>query len=451
MNGGIGMAGEVPEKSGTRQSGGLDTKIVLLAAAALTLLVLGIVFMGPASPPAAQNGGSGTAALETPTAKLLLDSFDRGASASSGKYFLNYTVNDNGATAGYEIASNGTHKWIRESGDFGSRSGYYGPNKQGDAVCLTYNGETRCARAGADETVSGIAENLRLFIPTMPAYSEQKKQVHDLIAAGAINFVGAAEVEKVGNFETRRISYTLDYRNLTVQQLISIGVPPNDDSIYRLTERRITYWIEDETGLIVKSVATYKEAGVQKAYEIEYSQARVGDDGGMVAAPTPVVSADSFAKFYSESAANYRERLACFGMASSEQEICLKSLASRTNDWETCKLIGSKEGYERCTVIVAQNTHNYILCEKLDIYPDDCFISVAGENGNFELCKKLKDASLVKNCTAAAAAGAKKAEAEMESARHFYETTGCSVASDCRTAGNANQYCVPKNNTRPFS
>jgi hypothetical protein len=130
--------------------------------------------------------------------------------------------------------------------------------------------------------------------------------------------------------------------------------------------------------------------------------------------------------------------------------MCLKSLASEKNDWEICKLITNKMDYEACTLIVAQNTNNKVLCEKLDYLGDDCYITVAGQTGNFDLCKNLKNLSLAGNCTQAATEGAKKVAEEQEALHKSLDYRDCGISADCRVFGNANQYCAARNSTGQF-
>ena len=100
---------------------------------------------------------------------------------------------------------------------------------------------------------------------------------------------------------------------------------------------------------------------------------------------------------------------------------------------------------------MAQETHNSVICSKLATLADDCYIAVASETGDFDLCKSVKNASLSSSCTAAATAGQKKNEEAAARAAAAAANRNCASDSDCKLFGNAGQYCAPKNATVQFA
>lgn len=420
----------------------------MLIAAAAVLIVLAAAFFyfspkaeTPAPVQPAQNQ------LETASAKLLLASFEKGAAMR--QYLLNYTTNENGAETRYEVSSDGTNSWVRESADFGSREGFYGADNRTDVLCLRYGGRQVCAQTGNDSDMASIAVDLKTLLPNKETFLKQQENLRKHIAAGAIKFVGEPVGEKLGQFDTKKITYTLDYRALTVQQLMAIGVQPNDPGITSITEQKITYWVDEKSGLIIKSDAIWRQNLIPNNYQTAY--ATVSEKPQVPAKPDSILETRAFVRFYAESVQDYQAKLICLSQPQPERDLCFKSVAAQRNDWELCKKINDKKEYETCTVIVAQNTNNDVLCGKLEMFPDDCYIAVASKTGNFELCKLLKNQSFGENCTQAAAEG-KRAEEEKELlAKKKFENANCKVDTDCKTAGNLNQYCVPKNTTGTFA
>ena len=434
------------EKKNTQK--GFDSRYAM-AAVVFALVAVGAYYLFflavPPQPPPVQQPANDSG---TPMAKLLLSAFESGARLET--YTFNVSVTDNGETRIYGMSSNGTDGWVRETGSFGSREVLFGRDNGTDAACLTYGAETRCAYAGNDPDMAAIISDMKLFLPNKQTYLDQRAQLQTLIGVGAIRFLGGVENEQVGSFDTQKIIYGLDYRNLTVQTLISIGVPPNDPSIYSITGQQVTYWIDRASGLVVKSRATYKDNLAPKSYETEYSRVQVGQ-ADIPKKPETSISPKTFVFFYTDAIKNYQQKLTCLSLAPQEQESCLKSMAVEGLDWEICKMITNKSGYESCTMMIAERTNNHVLCEKLEMYPDDCYIAVASQTGNFELCKKLKDPTLAVNCTQAASAGKALAEQKDAEIRKQLEGSNCKVAGDCKTSGNAKQFCVPGSSAGPFS
>ncbi|MFA6328003.1 MAG: hypothetical protein WCY41_01010 [Candidatus Micrarchaeia archaeon] len=402
-------------------------------------------FFGSAGTPPAGNSTT-TLPLATPEARLLLASFDKGAALTD--YSLKYSANDNGAETNYSIIRNGSDSWVSVQGTFGKMYGFFGKDNTTDTVCLEYGGAAKCALTGNKSGMADIAASLKILRPTALAYLNQKDDTRKLIAAGAIKLDSGMQSEKVGAFDTKKIAYTLDYSNLTVQQMVSLGVSPSDESLLSVTDQKITFWIDDATGLMVKSHASYNTLGVPGSYDTEYSE--ISLSGSPMPAKPSIVGSDAFVKFYSDSTTDYAERAACFAKNGSEQDTCLKSIAVNQGKWETCSLIRNQSEYESCSVIVAQETNNHVICSKLTTLADDCYIAIAGETGNFEMCRNVKNTSLSASCTEAATAGQKKQEEAAALAEKAYVAPNCVNDSGCRLFGNANQYCAPKNSTAQF-
>lgn len=418
---------------------------VVIVAALAAIGYYGGFFGGAATPPVQPTP---TLPLATPEARLLLASFDRGAALSD--YSLKYSANDNGAESNYSIIKNGNDSWISVQGTFGKMYGLFGKDNATDTVCLEYGGQAKCALTGNQSDMAEIAASLKILRPTSLAYLNQKDDTRKLIAAGAIKLDSGMADEKVGGFDTQKITYTLDYSNLTVQQMVSLGVSPNDENLLAVTDQRITFWMDRATGLMVKSHASYNNRGTPGFYDTEYTEAAPGAVH-MPAAPGGIVAAEAFVDFYSKSTKDYSERAACFAKKGAEQDTCLKSIAANTGDWETCKLIKTPFEYESCGVIVAQETKNHVICSKLAVLADDCYIAVASETGNFDLCKSVKNTSMSSSCIEAATAGQRKKEAATALAAKVNAARNCADGKDCGVFGNAGQYCAPKNSTAQFA
>lgn len=392
-----------------KQEKGFDIKIAGLAAVVVLLVVAGAMYFSQGS-----GASEKQAPVQTPqqpstaSAKLLLGSFD--AQAAMQNYRLDFTSIDNGAKSHFTIIKNGDNSYVRIGEDFGGNEGFFGSDNRTDVVCLSYGAKTLCSLTGNDSQVQGIANNLRVWRLNPKASLEQKKQIEQHIEAQAIKFYGEPVGEKFGAFDTEKITYTLDYKNLTVQTLKEIGVPPNDPSLYSIEDWKVVQWIDKQTGLVVKSLTTYKENLMVYSFGMEYAVA-TPQAGNITAKPEQLVPAETFIRFYQDSKTDYSEKASCLSQPSKgEIHSCLKGLAYSTKNPEICKLITTKEEAERCYMIVAQVNEDAQLCENLTVYSDDCYIAVAGVTGNLDLCNKVKDPKLAPNCSQAAAEGKKQKE-----------------------------------------
>jgi len=419
---------------------------VVVIAAALALANYGGFFSQPAAQPVVNS--TATLPLATPEARLLLASFDRGAAL--GDYALNYSANDNGVKSRYSLVKNGTDSWVWVEGVFGKMGGFFGADNATDIVCLEYEGVLRCAQAGNGTDMADIAASLKILRPNSIAYANQKDDMRRLISAGAIMLQNGMVEEKVGGFDTQKITYTLDYSNLTVQQMVSLGISPSDESLLTVTDQVVTFWIDKETGMMAKSHATYRKLGVDGYYDTEYSQLSM-EAGAMPGRPSTVVAPEAFVAFYSQSVEDYSERAACMEYSGTLRDECFKSIAVGKGSWDTCKLIENGAAYEGCTLMVAQVTRNKVLCESLPTLADECYIAVAGETGNFELCQLLKNGEMLASCTEAAAFGKRVIEEQEAEDGRLHAAHNCVEDVDCGTFGNAGQYCAPKNSTGLFA
>ncbi len=420
-------------------------KYAFVAVVVIAVVALGLVYNGFFEAPQEEVE---TSPFELESVKLLLGSFDRGAAIQ--EYYLEYSANENGVVSDYFVADNSKQRWAKVSGTFGVFEGFFSSNNSTDTLCLEYGEETRCARVGNDKNALDIAASLNALFPTPQTYVDQKDQVRKLISAGAIVVSPDVVDETVNGFDAQKIGYSLDYQNLTVQDLLSLGLSPNDPSLYTVTDQKVLFWIDKATGLVIKSNASFKENLVPLFFETEYQVVEL-QDPQVPEAPEAIIGTQSFVLFYNQAEQDFVERRKCQNMQQPDRDLCYKSFAVQQGDWELCKLVEDVGEYEACTLIVAQSTNNYVLCSKIDDLADDCYIAVAGETGNYGLCENLKDASLLETCTQAAVEGQKKVDEAQKAFEKLMSSQNCETDLDCKVVGNSNQYCVPKNATGPFA
>lgn len=442
------------EKAAKPKSGANSNAFILIAAAAV-LFVAGVIYFSnaaPGQPPAPNGGGPAVNPLDSDAAKLLLGYYSKGANLTT--YRLNYTENTNGVKTGYFVASDGKSVQVRISDEVSDISGYFNAttimnSSQADIVCLKYGGKERCASVGNESDAKDIANGLKTRYPAKSAYLAQLEQMRKHVEIGAVKLSQKVVDEKVNGFDTSKISYTLDYSNLTVQQLRTIGISPNDPSLNMFTEQEWEYWIDKKTGLVVKSHASYRQNGAQKYMDVDYFEADISPRE--VGLPQSLATVEDFLMFYAASAEDFTTKQRCEVMASDARDQCFKNLAIDRGDVSLCSSVKSQDEHDKCVLIIAQQTQNSLLCEGLPKLADECYIAVVSETGNGELCKKLANQSLMGACSEAVAAGKKKQD-ELSAEREMAASmSNCGSDSNCWAVGQHKEFCVPKNSTSPKS
>ncbi|MFA6489707.1 MAG: hypothetical protein WCT52_03410 [Candidatus Micrarchaeia archaeon] len=433
------------------KKGGFDMKLVAGALAIIVIAAAIYAFYGAGiwgNPPVPLVKNT-TYGLNSTEAQLFLASFNKTAAITD--YNVTFSQLRNGLP--YEISEirKGDRLWIRLEDVFAPREGFFtGENDSNhtDVVCLTYGNATRCAKLLNNGTIKVATDIKSVKLGDRQMNLEQGEGMRKLIGIGAVRITGPAVDEKVGNFDTKKISYTFDLQHLSVKELVDLGLSPTDQGV--LVTAKVTYWIDTVTGMMVKSDSTQMLNGsVVGAYSTEYSALSLVA-GEPPLPPAEVGDSSSFVKFYSDSQDDFLTKETCKAQPTqADVDACYKAMGVEKSDWELCKRISDKVGYVSCTMIVAQNTKNHALCEHLNESADDCYIAIVGENGNAELCKKLTNESLSGQCALAAAEGKKKVEDAERKANELSARKNCVTDSNCSVFAGA--VCAPKNSTPQFT
>ncbi|MCX6773078.1 MAG: hypothetical protein NTV88_04905 [Candidatus Micrarchaeota archaeon] len=438
---------EVKEAKKAENAGKNSMNMLIAAAAIIVVLVAAYFYFNPAgsappngTPPVQINQ------MDTQAAKIMLASFDKGAALQ--KYTAAYSTTDSGGTILYDLVKNETNSWVHVTGNFGSLQGFFGKDNKTDTVCLTYNKMTRCAIAGDNQQAQAMASNLKVLLLNQKAYTDQKAQTLKLIRGGVITFDPKVSDETVGQFSTQKITYMLNYRNLTVKQIQDMALP-NDPTLFSAENWQVSFWVDKASGMVVKSKMGYTISSDQFYYETEHTKLDV-NAASVPEVKDALISTAAFVEFYKSSQADYSAILTCQSAPAAQADGCYKSVATDRRDSSLCKKIKAQTEFEACTLIVAEATAQSSLCSNLTLYSDDCYIAVAGKTGDFGLCQNVKNQSLLNACSQAATEGKKAADAAAAAKQALENSKNCAINADCKTAGNVQQYCVPMNSNLTY-
>ena len=423
-----------------------DAKTVALAVVVAVVVLAGAAYyaglfkLSPVVQPASQ-----TPNLNASDVRLFLSAMQ--TEASLRQIHTLYTDTNDGASTVYEVAANQTDAWVKVGSDSGLIQGYFGADNSSYVVCLTFENKSECAKTGTDPNLAGIATNLKSILPDNQGLAASAQVDRALIAAGAMKFSGTVENDSINGFDTQKVSYVLDFSNLTVQELRGLGISPSDPAASSVTDRSI--WIDRQSGLLIKSVATYLSGGAAHSFErnvasIETSKAVVPEK------PEGLVSASTFSQFYQNAVNEYTQMSDCFVNNKSDVASCLKGVASENGDFRVCRLISDETQRGQCMLVVAQTTADAGPCLLAGPLADDCYIAVVGQTGNGDLCNNIQNSSLLQTCYKAKLAGDQAAAEKKAEMEQIIAGENCVADSGCKVAGNQNQYCTPANNTKPL-
>ena len=414
-----------------------ENTMKIVAGVAIVIILVAAAYFGGLfgkATPVTPQPGPVVNQLQYGSTQLLLASYDAGAALNG--YSMAYATNNSGAIENYQLMSNQNNSFVRVDEGFVALEGFFGQDNSTDVLCMTYTNQTACAPVGQNTTTTGLARRLMAQRPAKSAFLAQKALDIKLINVGAIKMNPAIINEQVGPFNAKKVEYDLDYSNLTVQAITTLGITPGAPT-------HVVFWIDSTTGLVVKILAL-SEPDNTPIYAEEYSIAQPYS-ATLPARPTTGISTDGFVQFYNLVGQDLAGQAKCAALSGSESDACYKALAASNYNLQTCAKIKNASEQERCVIIVAQGTADSSLCANLSIYPDDCYISVVGENGNSSLCNNLKNSSLGPACIAASTAGKQKQAELLQQYLQQNSARNCAADSDCEIAGNSNQYCVPKN------
>ena len=430
------------------QKGKYDAKTVVLAVVVVVVLAGAAYYAGLFNPSPVAPPGQQAPNLNAPDVQLFLSSMSNQAAIT--QEYTNYTDVSDGAAISYEIAANQTNGWVHEIGGYGSLEGYFfGADNASYVICLNYENQTKCAKTGTDPVLLDTASRLISRLPDSRTALANLQFSQKLIAAGAMKFPGVVENDSVNGFNAQKISYTLDYSNLTVQTLESLGIPPNDPGIYSITGWTVSNWVDTVTGQIVRSTNAYTQSGVQHSFSRDVAAIQTS---GVAPPPVPtdLVSTSEFSTFYQNSENEYNQMGDCFTNNESDTPSCLKGVASENGDFRVCRLITDETQRGQCMLVVAQTTADAGPCALAGSLADDCYIAVVSQTGNGGLCNDLQNSSLLQTCYKAKIAGDQAVAEKKAEMEQVIAGENCAIDSDCKVAGNENQYCIPKNNTKPI-
>ncbi|MFA6530875.1 MAG: hypothetical protein WCT31_04040, partial [Candidatus Micrarchaeia archaeon] len=306
--------------------------------------------------------------------QLYLQSLNVGKNANN--YFYQYQED----LAGYKmrtalVQSNGRQMAILET-PIAMKKFYYLENDT--IMCITFEGREACASLNNQTDVTKYSKWLKQQFFTASGIDTQKQMAELLIKKNAITFLTASKSEVNGK-ECERITFSVDYGNLTLEDLVLFGI--TSSSPHKINGE-LCY--DTEANEIYEKSYTYKYLGKEAATKFTLISADWNYSKPIEANGNLTMGAIDI---YFDASSKENELLSCLSITDSEEkDRCVFSMALGNGYSTICEYAGTKAGI--CILNFAAARKDPTMCAQIadSATKDDCYLEVAGAKHDASLC-----------------------------------------------------------------
>jgi hypothetical protein len=399
--------------------------IILIAAVAYTYLQ-----QPPESKPGPQPAtGNATDAFITSLYKM----------RNINGYEMSYVETDGPMETEIYLQSNVTHQFGRFDSILDSREFYFdGTNT---TLCLDYKGKRCYLVAKNGSAFDSYAQSIYAKFLESPSVRNSLRTSEKLVQVGAIKFSNQTSSSTIAGRKCTAVSYAINYGGLSIDQLRSIGISPDDPSITSFGNFRLSQCADDEFGLPLSVNLSYSELGKERAFGSLFTSFAEGFDKAVVPPPENsgiYIQETEFAQLFNSAQKEIRAAYLCEAQNSTaERDSCYRTLAYSADDGRVCGHVSDSLTKSQCYLAVAQKLLSPNECAFAGGLADECLISIAGSTGARSLCELISNETLVSECNKAVGDA---------NARGIYpknQTAVCNADSGCVVAGCNGELCVP--------
>ncbi len=296
---------------------------------------------------------------------------------SQGKFSSSYTIHD--GTNDYIFAKG----LIHNEEVFIFKNGTDVPTEI--IFCLTFNKTRNCAVVGNSSLLSRVAQLEGLS----PEYTTraQIKELDVLNKSHGLVFLSAQAKGK-----EQCLTFALNYDKLSLTDLKQIGLLPSDPKLTLFSDYRITYCIADN--VLSYTNLSYRYLGREMKSESYFNY-----DFSDVSFPLVNESLKNASFVDSLLAKVFRiekEARAC--MKKDKKDLCFKTLAVKEALPDLCDFAGEER--DRCYVILASEVENENICNNIEdgALKDDCFYEIAMKKEDSAICNNIMNETIKDEC-----------------------------------------------------
>lgn len=299
-------------------------------------------------------------------------------------------------------------------------------------LCIYYSQNVSCSDVPDNSTLMPTFQAMQGTLFANRA-GDPVRNMEIYIASGAAQFdpeIGAGSVNSV---PCSIVRYVLDYSKLTLNDLETLGISPNDPALLYSKNYTFEYCIDNASNVISINL----EYTFLKDKRVTNTMFKVNGwgvaDSAEFSHPAAVNESVTESLFMDAIGAE-KTVLACSQNKTTKDE-CIRRYAVNNALPDVCLLAGSQK--DRCILTTAPGMLRMDLCPKMDNSSsrDDCWIEMAGRTRNLSLCSNVLDTVKNAYCVSIINASAANGSAGNLSGE-------CASDADCFTAGCSSQLCV---------
>ncbi len=219
--------------------------------------------------------------------------------------------------------------------------------------------------------------------------------VQYLIDKGYLTMVPGVTESSVGSNPCRLINYTIDYRNLTLDEAAKFSIGSSSPKLFYLSS-----CIDNATGLPYLSTLSYQDnQGVSHNSSVTVLSFRNSANPIMV----PQNETGDAVGILSAEKEQQINLASCFtNKTGADREKCVSDLSLNLHRKDLCDLAGSRR--DRCLVQLVPLTKDQTICAAISdpSFKDDCFVELAGAYKDSSWCAQIVDTTKLPECQDAA-------------------------------------------------
>ena len=307
-----------------------------------------------------------------------------------GDYAYSYGEVSDGYTTSYALANSGDARMAEIGNPLSAKKVYLLEN---DTIfCISYpTGEADvCSSVKGDSEMENYVSFVQSKFYSDTNIEKAKSSIAYLIEQGYLSVMAGIEDSTVEGTPCRRIQYTIDYSNLSLDEAARFGISSNSPRIFMLSA-----CINNDTGMVRESTLEYMDNnGVMHSRVMTVASLSVS---------VPEVSAPEVNGDAVEVLRNEREQqvklVACHtDMEDAERDDCVADLSLILKRKDLCDIAGSLR--DICLVRLVPMTKDESICTAITSpsFQDDCYIELAGAFKNSTYCGSIQNQTKIEHC-----------------------------------------------------
>jgi hypothetical protein len=359
-------------------------KILLLA----TVLIIGaavyIMITIPQAPPAGDSEAAESLMLKS-------SSFGRGL----GEYIYSYSEVSDGYKTTYTLDSSGGQRMAEVLNPLSTKRVYILRN---DTVfCIKYPVNETCTSIEGNSEMANYVAFIQSKFFNDTIIDRSRSNLEYLLSKGYLRLEPDVADGTSGTFACKRISYIIDYSNLSLDEAARFGISSDSPKRFALSA-----CIEETSGLAYETTLGYSDnSGVQHTRVMRVSSFKT-EQLPLITPPLDL-SGDAISVLRKEREQQVRLATCHTDKQGEEREKCVSDIALQLRRKDLCELTGERR--DRCLVALVPLTKDTTICSAISdsSFKDDCYIELAGAYKDGSFCSSVKDPAKIPACQAAAA------------------------------------------------